>query len=92
VNLRICSGGFRPGPLQVNAEAGDDEEEKDADVAERTGELDHANGILKDVVWNSLLALVNGVIQNDAESGGTSKRIDATQALRTRESRWGISH
>ena len=32
--------GFGPGPLQVNAETGDYEEEEDADVTERAAELD----------------------------------------------------
>ena len=31
-NVWLKAGGSGPGPLQVNAEAGDDEEQKDADV------------------------------------------------------------
>src|ERR1043166_3328363 len=51
MNLRFCARGFGSGPLQVNAEAGDHEEEKDADITKRAGELDCANRILKEVFW-----------------------------------------
>src|SRR5262245_21806092 len=53
VNLRVGAGGLGPRPLQVNTEPGDYEEEKDADVTKRARELDRANGILKDVVWEN---------------------------------------
>jgi hypothetical protein len=85
-NLRFLARGFAPGPLQVNAEAGDYEEEKNADVAKRARELDQANRVLKKVVGDYFLALLNGVIKDDAQSGSASQRIDATQAC------WGGSH
>jgi hypothetical protein len=72
--------------LQVNTEAGDHEEKKNADVPKRACELDQANGILKEVVWKNLLALYNGVINDNAHGGSASKRVDATQAF------WGNGH
>ena len=65
-NVRLEARGFGPGPLQVNAEAGDDEEQKDADVAKGACELDQANRILKEVRRESVFGLVDGVIENNA--------------------------
>ncbi len=92
MNLRFGTRGFGPGPLQVNTEAGDYEEEKNADVAKRACELDQPNRVLKKVVWKNVLALLDGVINDNAQSGSTSKRIDATQASRAGEKRWGSCH
>jgi hypothetical protein len=50
----------------VDAEAGDHEEQEDADVAKRTRKLDDANRVLKEVVWKRVSALLDGVIENDA--------------------------
>jgi hypothetical protein len=47
---------------------------------------------LKKVVWKNVLALLDGVINDNAQSGSTSKRIDATQASRAGEKRWGSCH
>jgi hypothetical protein len=49
----------------VDAKAGDHEEEEDADVAKRARELDHADRILKEVVWKNFVALRDGVIKDD---------------------------
>ena len=73
-------GGFGPGPLQVNAESGDHEEQKDADVAKRARELDQANRVLEEVVRKNFFALFDGVIENHAQSRSASKCVDATQA------------
>jgi hypothetical protein len=43
--------------------------------------LDRTNGVLKDVFGENFLSLFDGVIENDTEGCGASKRIDATQAL-----------
>ena len=52
----------------MNAESGDHEEEKDADVAERARELDQANRVLKEVVGKNFFALFDGVIKDDTQS------------------------
>jgi hypothetical protein len=89
-NLRLDARGFGPGPLQVNTETGDDEEQKDADVAKRSSELDQSDWILKEIVWEGFLALRDRVIKDDAQRRRTSKRVDATQTIG--QMRWGNVH
>ena len=76
----------------MNAETGDDEEDKDADVTKRARELDQSKWVLKKVVGESFMTLVYSVIENDAECGSASKRVDATQARPVRGDRGGIRH
>jgi len=92
VNFRFFARGFGPGPLQVNAETGDHEEEKDTDVTKRTRELDCANWIFKDVIRERFLAFVDCVIEDDAQGSSASKRIDATQAPPVGGIRLGSGH
>src|SRR5215213_397437 len=89
-NLRLDVSSSGPGPLQVNTEAGDHEEQKDTDVAERARELDKANRVMEEVVWKNVFALLDGVIKNDAQRRSASKRIDATKTIG--EMRWGNDH
>jgi hypothetical protein len=49
----------------MNAKAGDNEEQEDADVTKRAGELDHAYRMLEEIVWKDLLTLLDGVIEDD---------------------------
>ncbi len=90
-NVRFGSGCFGPGPLQVNAESGDDEEQKDADVTKRTRELDQPNRVLEEIVRKNVFALLDGVIENYAQSCNASKRIDAAQASASRGESLGES-
>src|ERR1041385_532281 len=78
-NVRFDAGRFGFGPLQVNAEAGNDEEQKDADITKRADELDQPNRILEEIVWEDFVALIDGVIENDTQCRSASKRVDTTQ-------------
>src|SRR6476620_2858849 len=56
----------RFGPLQVNTEAGNNEEEKDADVAKGADKLQKLYGPAKDIGWDRTTALPGSVVENNA--------------------------
>jgi hypothetical protein len=76
----------------MNTEAGDDEEEKDGDVAKGARDLDQPKGLLQKVGGESFGALIDGVIEDHSQSGGAAERVDATQARPLGGDRWGIGH
>ncbi len=65
-NVGLDSRCFRLGPLQMNAKTRNDEKQEDADVAIRADELERADGIIEEVVWQGIFALLDSVIEDDA--------------------------
>jgi hypothetical protein len=60
-------------------ESGDNEEKEDADVAERTDELQKLDGPAQKIVRCRIRRLHYGVIKHHAQRGDAAQRIDALQ-------------
>lgn len=67
----------RLGPLQVNTESRDDEEEEDADVAKRTDELQQLYRPAKKIIRNRIGGLHHRVIEHHSERRDAAQRVNA---------------
>jgi hypothetical protein len=56
----------------MNAESGNDEEEKNADVSERARKLDQFHRITEDIVRHQVRALAEAVVDDDAHRCDTA--------------------
>ena len=80
LDLLWLAGGAGPGPLEVNAKAGDDKEEEDPNVAKRTQKLYQPYRVLKQIVGDRTGRLGYGVVQHNPERGNTAQSINARQS------------
>src|SRR6185437_17093777 len=73
--LRFFTPRTRARPLQVNAEAGDYKEQKDADVRLGDDEVDHPYRVLQQVRRHC--CSIGRVIKDDRETSNAAQRVEA---------------